>query len=161
MEAQTGAAGREIKDRFMRVCVFCGEEGLTREHIIAKAVQERMRISAVEIEIGVREETGDGQFRSAHLLNQFVTRRVCEACNGGWMSQLEVDFLAAAGPLIEPEWPKLENECINEALKNNEVIARWAVKTAVTANLAGMIKRGFPGEIPRPCASENCRRALR
>lgn len=131
----------------MKVCVFCGEPGGTREHIISTAVQKRMQLSGVEIEIGVREEKGDGEFRQAHGLNEFVTRKVCAACNSGWMSQLEVDFLAAAGPLIEPEWPRLESEFLSEAMKRNEVIARWAVKTTITANLAGILKRAVPAEI--------------
>jgi hypothetical protein len=131
----------------MKHCVFCGEPGVTREHIISTAVQKRMQLTDVEIEIGVREETGDGEFRDAHGLNQLVTRRVCAACNSGWMSQLEVDFLAAAGPLVEPEWPRLESEFLSEAVKKNEVIARWAVKTAITANLAGILKRSIPDEI--------------
>lgn len=131
----------------MKVCVFCGEPGSTREHIISKAVQKRMQLAGVEIEIGVREEEGDGEFREAHGLNQFVTRKVCAPCNGGWMSQLEVDFLAAAGPLIEPDWPKLESGFLSEAVKRSEIIARWAVKTAITANLAGVLKRAIPDEI--------------
>jgi hypothetical protein len=32
-----------------------------------------MQLSDVEIEIGVREETGDGEFRKAHGLNELVT----------------------------------------------------------------------------------------
>lgn len=91
----------------MKVCVFCGDRGVTREHIISTVVQKRMQLTRVEVEIGIREETGDGEFRNAHGLNEFVTRKVCAACNSGWMSQLEVDFLAAAGHLIEPEWPRL------------------------------------------------------
>lgn len=132
----------------MKVCVFCTEPGGSREHIVSKSVQERTQTSDVEVEVGVRDETGDGQFRSAHVLNAFTTQRVCDACNRGWMSQLEADFLAVVGPLIEPEWPKLENEFIREAVMRSEVIARWIVKTAITANLAGVIKRGFPDEIP-------------
>jgi len=103
-----------------------------------------MQISGIEIEIGVREEAGDGEFRNAHGLNEFVTRKVCAACNSGWMSHLEVDFLAAVGPLIEPEWPRLESEFLSAAVKRSEVIARWAVKTAITANLASALKRSIP-----------------
>ena len=132
----------------MKACVFCGEPGGSREHILSTAVQLRMQLSSIQIEVGVREKDGDGEFRKAHGLNEFVTRKVCTACNTGWMSQLEVDFLAAAGHLIEPEWPKLENAFIQEAVKKSDVIARWAVKTAITANLAGIIKRPIPNEIP-------------
>jgi hypothetical protein len=131
----------------VKVCVFCGKQGLTREHIISTVVKKRMQLTGVEIEIGVREETGDGEFRRAHGLNQLVTRKVCSACNSGWMSQLEVDFLAAAGSLIEPEWPRLESEFLSEAVKKGEIIARWAVKTAITANLSGILKRSFPDQI--------------
>lgn len=131
----------------MKLCAFCCEPGVTREHIISTAVQKRMQLTDIEIEIGVREETGDGEFRDAHGLNQLVTRKVCAACNSGWMSQLEVDFLAAAGPLIEPDWPRQESEFLSEALKRRQIIARWAVKTAITANLAGILKRAIPDEI--------------
>jgi hypothetical protein len=115
--------------------------------LFPRAVQKRMQLARVEIEIGVREETGDGEFRNAHRLNQFVTRRVCATCNNGWMSQLEVNFLAAVGHLIEPEWPKLESDFIHEALKQHKIIARWAVKTVITSNLAGVLKRSIPAEI--------------
>lgn len=131
----------------MKLCVFCGGLGGSEEHIISKSVQERMQLSGVEVEIGVREEEGDGEFRNAHVLNAFVTKQVCDDCNRGWMSQIEMDFLAAAGPLIEPEWPRLESEFLSEAMKRSEVIARWAVKTAITANLAGILKRAIPDEI--------------
>ena len=134
--------------QLMKNCIFCGEPGGSREHIIATAVQKRMKLSAVKIEVGVREEDGDGDFRKAHGLNEFVTKKVCTACNTGWMSQLEVDFLAVTGHLIEPEWPKLENDFIHEAVRRSDVIARWALKTAVTANIAGIIKRPIPDEIP-------------
>jgi len=42
----------------MRFCVFCGRQGVTRKHIISTAVQKRMQLSDVEIEIGVRDEAG-------------------------------------------------------------------------------------------------------
>jgi hypothetical protein len=132
----------------VKTCVFCGEPGGSREHIIATVVQERIQFPAIEVEVGVREEDGDGEFRPGHGLNEFVTKRVCAACNSGWMSQLEVDFLAAAGHLIEPEWPKLENDFIHEAVRRSNVIARWALKTAITANLAGILRRPIPDPIP-------------
>lgn len=131
----------------MKLCVFCGETGGSEEHIISKSVQRRMQIADAEIEVGVREEEGDGEFRPAHMLNAFVTKRVCDACNRGWMSQLEADFLAVTGPLIEPEWPRLADEFVDEAIKQSDVIARWTVKTTITANLAGKLKRAIPDEI--------------
>lgn len=39
------------------------------------------------------------------------------------------------------------SEFLSEAVKQREVIARWAVKTAITANLAGILKRAIPTEI--------------
>jgi hypothetical protein len=135
----------------MNLCVFCGKPGVTREHIISTAVQKRMQISDGKVEIGVREETGDGEFRKAHGLNKLVVRKVCAACNNGWMSRLEVDFLAAAGPLIEPEWPRLETEFLTEAVKNGETIAPsrriWP----------GSSSAASPMNSPLNCTLESCR----
>ena len=131
----------------MKKCFFCDRTGGSEEHIIAESVRKRMQITEVEIESGVREAEGCGQFRKPHRFERLVTHQVCEACNRGWMSQLEVDFLAAAGHLIEPDWPELDNELISEAMKRRDVIARWAAKTAITANLAGAFKYPIPKEI--------------
>ncbi len=110
-------------------------------------MRRRIQITEVEIEAGVREAKGYGQFRKPHRFERLVTHQVCETCNRGWTSQLEVDFLATVGPLIEPEWPTPGGKLIHEAIKRSDVIAKWAVKTTVTANLAGVLKRPIPEEI--------------
>ena len=131
----------------MKKCFFCGGLGDSEEHVISESVRRRMQITEVEIESGIREADGYGQFRKPHRFDRLVTHEVCDTCNRGWMSQLEIDFLAAVGRLIEPDWPKSEAELIREATKRNNVIARWTVKTAITANLAGVLKSRVPQEI--------------
>lgn len=129
------------------MCAFCGGLGGSEEHIISESVRKRMQITEVEIESGVREAEGYGQFRKPHRFERLVTHQVCELCNRGWMSQLEVDFLAIAGPLIEPRWPKRDSELIREAIKGSDILAKWAIKTTITANLAGVLKRPISKEI--------------
>jgi len=131
----------------MKKCFFCGGPGGSEEHIISKSVRRRMQITQVEIESGIREGDGYGQFRKPHRFEALVTHEICDACNRGWMSQLEIDFLAAVSRLIETDWPKSDAELIREAMKRSNVIARWAVKTTVTASLAGVLENRIPQEI--------------
>ena len=132
----------------MKNCVFCGgESGATREHIIAEVLQRKMHLEDIEIELGVRSEDGDREFRPAHKFNQLVTRQVCGECNSGWMSRLEVEFVSVVGDLIKPEWPFDASRLLQEAVRRSAVIAHWTLKTAITASMAGVTKRPIPDEI--------------
>jgi len=106
-----------------------------------------MQITEIEMESGIRDANDYSHFRKPHRFERLVTHKVCDTCNRGWMSQLEIDFLDAVGQLIEPNWPTRDAELIREALRRSEVIARWAVKTAITANLAGVLRNRIPQEI--------------
>jgi hypothetical protein len=129
------------------MCVFCGKPGGSEEHIISTSVQRRMRITEVEIESGIRDAEDYGQFRKSHRFEKLVTREVCDECNRGWMSQLEIDFLAVAGKLIQPDWPEVDAAFIRECVKGSTTIGRWAIKTAITASLAGVLHYRIPPEI--------------
>jgi hypothetical protein len=132
----------------MTTCVFCGSHGGSEEHIIADSVRSRAQIAEHEIEVGVREDEGDGPFRKPHRMERFVTHQVCGDCNQSWMSRSEVDFLDVAGALIEPKWPQNAHMHMERCAENSDIIRRWGLKTAITANLAGIIRRPFPEEIP-------------
>jgi hypothetical protein len=106
-----------------------------------------MQMTEVEIESGVREADGYGRFRTPHRFERLVTREICDSCNRGWMSQLEKDFLSVVGRLIEPNWPEDAADVIRESLQRSDVIGRWAVKTAITASLAGVLGHRIPQEI--------------
>lgn len=137
----------------MRSCLFCGNPKTSREHVISHAVWERLQGGDSELEIGVWDGERERDFRPGHRQDSFVTRSACVACNTGWMSRLEVDFLSVVGPLIEPTWPILSDDFIRQAVIGGEVIAQWSVKTAVTSNLSGVVKRPIHTAIPRNLAA--------
>lgn len=99
------------------------------------------------ISVGIWDGIVEKDFRNPHRQESFKTRSVCEDCNKGWMSQLEAEFLELAGPLIEPTWPLSAEELIEKALCQSAVLARWAVKTAITVNAAGISKRSINSQI--------------
>jgi len=63
------------------------------------------------------------------------------------MSDLETEFVGIAGSLIEPEWPNPDRDFIDQVMQHNDIIARWALKTAITTNAAGINKRSINGQI--------------
>jgi hypothetical protein len=97
--------------------------------------------------VGIWDGVEEKDFRNPHRQESFKTRSVCGNCNKGWMSQLEAEFLELVGSLIEPTWPISANELIERALCQSAVLARWAVKTAITVNLAGISKRLINSQI--------------
>lgn len=56
-------------------------------------------------------------------------RKVCGACNGGWMSEIEV----AAMPILRPLIPNVAPAIFTEP--SAVTLATWVVKTALTASL--------------------------
>lgn len=115
----------------MKRCVFCGEPGGNVEHIIAQWLIDRMDAREYPIVVGLRREDGL-KSRPAHRLNTYTTKCVCEACNNGWMSELESWFQKNFGTLVEPEWPLLGAEMLRHGLTEHERLAKWALKTAIT-----------------------------
>ena len=63
-------------------------------------------------------------------LIEIKTRRICEDCNTGWLSRIELSAKAAVEPLLGNE------RRIGEA--DRWVIARWFTKTVLTTQLAIM-----------------------
>ncbi len=71
-----------------------------------------------------------------------VTRRVCRACNTGWMAQLEDRARPILMPLIERR--RVRNASGTEAI----LVATWGVKTAMTLATAAAteVDHWFPAE---------------
>jgi hypothetical protein len=63
-------------------------------------------------------------------------RRVCQGCNGGWMSQLE----AQAKPLLEPMF---NGEPVTLEPDKQTVLATWTVKTLMMLDLWGANPEAF------------------
>ncbi len=132
----------------IKPCLFCGALENSEEHIISHSVWKRLEASDKELEAGEWDGVSVVQVRRSHRQEAYVTRVVCKGCNEGWMSDLEAAFLDAAGPLIEPAWPRPDGAFIAQAVNRGDVIARWAVKTAITSNAAGMVRRPINKIIP-------------
>lgn len=131
----------------MKTCLFCGKQESSAEHIIAHSVWRRLKGGDSLISVGIWDGVTEKDFRTPHRQESFVTRRVCPECNEGWMSDLEAEFLSIAGSLIEPEWPILDRDFVEQVMQNNDVIARWALKTVITANAAGINERSINTQI--------------
>ena len=65
------------------------------------------------------------------------------------MSELEVWAQKALGPLVEPEWPRLHCEILKVALQEREILARWALKTAIMLDRTTLMDRVIDDETPR------------
>jgi hypothetical protein len=129
----------------MRVCVFCGNLADSREHVFGQELIKRMRLGNGAVRYGHRLED-KVQWRPEHDAGSLVCRMVCKNCNNGWMSELESWFLNNAGFLIEPEWPRLADLMIEELQKEGRTLAKWALKTAIMIDRAG-IKRMIPDSL--------------
>lgn len=106
-----------------RHCVFCRSTGkLTDEHAwpgwIARELLPAGRVAS-------RRWGKAGAFVGFDSTNHDVTvKRVCETCNTGWMADLE----AAVKPILLP-W--IRGRPARLAYEQQELIATWAVKTAM------------------------------
>jgi hypothetical protein len=118
----------------MKTCVFCGERGGSKEHILAQWMIKKMEAEREEIIVAHTNSTGKMMARPAHKLNNYITKKVCEHCNNNWMSKLETWFQANMGAFIAPEWPVLANEALKLAVPKDDTLARWALKTAIMMN---------------------------
>ncbi len=80
------------------LCRFClrDEVALTREHVFARWLVERLRAWRVTC-------TGHGPADAgAHTRIAHLVTNVCGTCNGGWMSELEVSFRQALFRQVAP-----------------------------------------------------------
>jgi len=100
---------------------MCGGPGpLTDEHVISKTVRRQMPLLS-----GVTRTFAGHTSRPQNVLHIVLRRAVCPNCNGGWMHQLEDDFVALVGPKIA----RPEEMVLDPA--QQERVATWAIKTAL------------------------------
>ncbi len=105
-------------------CAFCQRTGvsMSREHVLPGWL-----LSYLDATSGWGELTMDRE-GSTCSMREVITRRVCVGCNTGWMAELE----GMAQPLmLQMMGTKVWLEPVHQA-----ILARWAVKTMLTAHLA-------------------------
>jgi hypothetical protein len=117
-----------------RQCIFCGiARKMSKEHVVAQWMHPILptspinKISAVEF-----KETNPAewkQFSTARQGNSFnkTTTKVCEVCNNGWMSLLEIEVRSIITPLILGQRASLSPE-------QQAVLARWGAKTGTVCS---------------------------
>ena len=112
-------------------CIFCGNGGLTHEHIWADWLREfiprdmeyhRVRSADVYLDkpdvATIQKRTGDPHARRVYC--------VCKSCNSGWMSQLQEH----ARPFLVPI---LTDKKINLHRRAQKTLASWAAMMTMTA----------------------------
>jgi hypothetical protein len=117
-----------------RRCVFCGQGGkLTDEHawpawitreLFQKGAVARRRWGTKDHLVGFESTNAD-----------VTVKRVCERCNTGWMHALEDHVI----PFLRP-WMRGERQRLVRS--DQEVIAAWALKTAMMLQFTPMYRGG-------------------
>jgi hypothetical protein len=104
--------------------------GNTHEHIVPKWLIKYLRIRNLSIGPTLREIVTDVVVDSRqHTVSNFLTGRVCAACNGGWMSDLENQTKPILTGLIEKP-----SHVLNLSESERFTIARWTLKIAAVLN---------------------------
>jgi hypothetical protein len=117
-------------------CLFCGNENLSHEHVIARWLREELKIQRP-----VEEHLEFGAPRTWDTL-AVVLPEVCEGCNTGWLSWTE----KRANPILRPMLFGDRDLRLN-AMQQAK-LARWAVKTSLLIALKKS-KGKLNGWVPR------------
>jgi hypothetical protein len=114
-----------------RVCLFCPNPADSHEHIIAECLTRRAGRTGQIIHVGYFHELKGLDERPPTTPRKFKTRQVCEACNNGWMSNLEGWMNDRVGHLIEPHWPNWAETAFLQIRDDPIKLVRWMIKTAI------------------------------
>jgi hypothetical protein len=111
-----------------RACIFCGSSGkLSGEHIFPDWLSKMFDDQIV----GINEVRGDNLARDwVKSIFQDKLKKVCGACNSGWMSTLENDVKNLLLALI------FTHDQVTLDDKNQRLLAFWAQKTLLVVNEA-------------------------
>jgi hypothetical protein len=109
-------------------CIFCGKSGPSAEHVWPQWVSAVLRRKG---SFDLRaEQVGVRQWEQRAETIPVVTRKVCAACNSGWMSRLE----CAVRPVLEP---MLLDQSTTLDAGAQRILALWILKTAMVLEHAG------------------------
>lgn len=127
-----------------RKCIFCkSQHSLTREHVIPAWLQEYVGGGESVEFVGTRanffglpldERRGSG--------NSIALKKVCAACNNGWMSRLETRFAEIL--------PRLEADMNPKRLSKSErsTVSMWIIKTGIVVHLSSNYREILPDDFP-------------
>jgi hypothetical protein len=115
-----------------RVCVFCGHDEVTNEHVFPQWLRDVLGPGPAEHARMLWDLEGNAMEQLAYPGKAFNLEvgRVCQqTCNGGWMSDLE----RAVRPILEP---MLIGRAKPLGRDSQATLAAWAYKTALMLNFA-------------------------
>ena len=108
----------------MGICLFCGcDRKMSKEHVLPQWINATP-VGEGPVTIQRVAQTGESSAYTAPRAAAITARAVCEQCNSGWMNQLE----GAARPWLTPMMEGQQLQLLPDA---HDVLARWAVKTAI------------------------------
>jgi len=127
-----------------RVCIFCNTSlsgNRAKEHVFPRWLMSYLDI-ADEV-VSPTHSTPEGEVVSVrnHTLKGLISGRICRSCNGGWMSQLEVEAKQILVALMNGE-----REVIQLSPDERFVLARWTGKTAYCLNYGTNSPKRVPVE---------------
>lgn len=117
----------------MEKCLFCGGiKKLSREHIIPKWLLKELGLT--EEKLIMRHITIFGMTKSkrTHDFKNLVNAMICEDCNNGWMSKLEVSAKDLVIRLMNLD--DIDKDVFKSLSENYEILAKWSFKTAIVLN---------------------------
>jgi hypothetical protein len=104
--------------------LFCDNPADSKEDVLPVWIQEKVKRGKRPILI--HGFSGDRPIIAEGMKSNLKTACVCYDCNTGWMSRLEGESRLILGPLMEDIGLQLAGD-------QQLTIAKWAVKTAITA----------------------------
>ena len=124
-----------------RVCLFCGNGNLSKEHIFAQWLLKELGIMDNDVSMTHMTAIGMEVSNRKHAFSKLVNGLVCEKCNNGWMSDLEGQCQFHIINLMNME--KLDEE-MNFLKENHETVAKWAFKNVIMLNSATNYRQLVP-----------------
>jgi len=130
----------------MKRCIFCDsiltKSTRSKEHVIPKWILENLEPGYIYDHTGKWTTFPNKpehvlSVRNYSLLSSLLGG-VCKSCNEGWMSTLETEFKPIFVALYDEQSPLIITR------NQGTVIARWAYKTAITANYSANYKKIIP-----------------
>ena len=111
-------AGAHASLSFVETCIFCTNPADSKEDLFPRWVLERVKTREL-----LSRKVGDG---AAELTEDQEVRIpcVCEKCNNGWMSRLEIKCKPMVGSLLEDVGFDLD-------IEHQKFLAEWALKMAM------------------------------
>jgi hypothetical protein len=118
-----------------RSCIFCNKPAGSAEHALPKWLAKTMDREWEEIlPASLNEIDGwktKGKPRSA---NKLITKKVCHACNNGWMAKLEDQTKSNLQTLVDSSSKNFDRLSLSGRNIDYGTIVRWSIKTALCLN---------------------------